>query len=166
MSARDLIVRPGLDSGRGLIWSVIQILPWIIDFRYIFEFLMSSVFSNNKKWFARCFFFVLTLAWLGFFVPLAIFSRLCGDVWHSTYTRYSWPLNSEDSLAVTRDIGLYGHLRARDIHTCCRAFNSGIVVTRFNDVGRVQNSYSQPAAHDAKTLTECVFYFQKKSTLY
>lgn len=39
---------------------------------------MSTVFLNNKKYFANV--FVFKLACFGFFVPLSIFSRLDGDV--------------------------------------------------------------------------------------
>lgn len=51
------------------------------------------------------------------------FSRLTSDI-HSALMAI---LNSEGSLSVTRDIGLHGHLRALDNHTCCRAFNSVIL---------------------------------------
>ena len=53
-------------------------------------------------------------------------------------------LNSDGSLSVTRDIGLHGHLRARDNHTSCRAFNSVIVFIWFNDVGRSRSEFEQP----------------------
>ena len=56
-----------------------------------------------------------------------------------------WPLSALTAFkqwgffresTVTQDIRLKCSFpRTRDTHTCCRAFNSGAVTTRFNDLG-------------------------------
>ena len=52
-----------------------------------------------------------------------------------TYTRHSWPLDSEGSLACHTycDTG-HPFIILRDTHTCCRAFSSGAVTTCFYDL--------------------------------
>ena len=54
-----------------------------------------------------------------------------------TYTRHSWPLSSEGSLAchIHCDTG-HPPPRNRNTHTCCRAFGSGFVPNCFKELGR------------------------------
>ena len=84
---------------------------------------------------------------LWFYVPLEKFHSY-GDVTITdgglqilTYTRHSWSLSSEDSLAwltsVTRVFRLqWSSPRTRDTRAYCRAFGSGAVTTCFNDFGQ------------------------------
>ena len=72
-----------------------------------------------------------------------------------TYSRHSWPLNSEDSLAcctatptVTRDIRLlWSSPRTRYTLTYCRAFGSGDVTTCFYELGLSRLGYEHPSFH-------------------
>ena len=62
-----------------------------------------------------------------------------------TYTRHSWPLNSEGSLACHTYCDK-GHPFLMIIsHTCCRAFRSGAVTTCFYDSNTQLSAYEANA---------------------
>ena len=50
-----------------------------------------------------------------------------------TFSRHSWPLINEGSLACHTYCDTVHHLRGPP--TCCRAFDSGAITTCFNDLG-------------------------------
>ena len=59
-----------------------------------------------------------------------------------TYTRHSWPLSSDGSIACCTYCNMhplypypYISPRTRDTHTCGQAFGSGYVTTGFNELG-------------------------------
>ena len=80
-----------------------------------------------------------------------------------TYAWHSWPLSSEGSLACHTycDTGhpfIRSSPKARDTHTFCRAFSSGVVTTCFYDLCMSRLGFEQPLANfrlRANALTHC-----------
>ena len=75
---------------------------------------------------------------LGLQVPLSSFSLIwSGEGFQIlTFTRHSWPLSSEGSLACrtycdTGHLFIWSSPRTCDTHTCCGVFGSGAVTTFF-----------------------------------
>ena len=78
-----------------------------------------------------------------------------------TYTRHSWPLNSECSIVCpincyTENLS-WSYSRTPDIHTFWRAFSRGTVSTCFNDLGLSWSRFRKPnpSACGANAVTRC-----------
>ena len=87
-----------------------------------------------------CAFFHMFVSWFTSHSRF-FFNRRTGEGLQTlTYTRQSWSLDSEGSLACHTywDTGhplIWSSLRNRDTHTYCRVFSRGAVTTCFNNLG-------------------------------